>query len=948
MRACLRCLLGLACLVVAILGLPTLAVRAAEGKVAVRAESGPVAGRLMFIWPTSVKATLSVADGRAGLQFSRALDGDTAPAVRRLAGWLSGVDAGPAAHGLTLHLRAGVGARLAAFHPRLTVVEFFHEQPPATTPTDAAMAAPPPPHRFIPLPVSRPTMLPATLPSSDGAVASAGPAPGTGAGPGGPPASVTPDGMPPASVKIAGTTRARGVELRFHWNAEVPAAVFQHRDNLWLVFGAAGADVAGWRSLQRPELAAWLEPETTRDVGGARLFRLRLNRQVDVSVRRESSSWIVQLAEADGRSPPVRAADILRRDEREGELVATVDGQLVQLQEPRSGERMGALLTTAADVRHPGSVRLVDLELLDSAQGLAWLPLADGVRGVVEDDRFVLTRQGGLRLSGAVAAAPVERATPAVPTPVAETVGGRTGEPAERTAAEAGVPAVPLGLSALAPATSVSRQRQRHDLLARLAGLRGTPQALARLELARLFLADALGAEAGAALELVPADNVADPFPDRVRQSRAALSGAAAALSGRADTALAILLDRMLDQDPEVALWRAYAAARAMRSDLAAQELERSNGVLDRYPTPLRRALGLELASALIDRGDTGPALALLEGLRPLDLPTGLAGRLHVLAGLAMADGGRPADAEREFQAAAATGDLDTRTRAAFLRLSLPAAHGTMSAAAAAQAMTARRAGWHGHPWESRMLRRLAELQTSAGQDDDALATLEAAAATSPNPDAAAEITRDLARKVRGILQADDAIEAAPVTALARYRLYGRYLDGGHDDAALRARLAKGAAASGLLTTAAALGGAADGSADPPGGAAADLADAPADTAVPWRRQALFQTGDWASLADSAAADLPADHGATPLGPTSAEAAVWLGLAQAQLGHPDAAAAVADRYGPKVDRETAALLRLAATVPQKPASLQGLPAAVGAFAGELRAALDALPAGPGT
>lgn len=921
-----------------------MAVRAAEGKVAVRAESGPDAGRLMFIWPTSVEATLSMADGQAGLRFSRALDGDTAPAVRRLAGWLSGVDAGPAAHGLTLHLRAGVGARLAAFHPRLTVVEFFHEQPPATTPTDAAMEAPPPPHRFIPLPVSRPTMLPATLPSSDGAVASAGPAPGTGAGPGGPPASVTPDGMPPASVKIAGTTRARGVELRFHWNAEVPAAVFQHRDNLWLVFGAAGADVAGWRSLQRPELAAWLEPETTREVGGARLFRLRLNRQVDVSVRRESSSWIVQLAEADGRSPPVRAADILRRDEREGELVATVDGQLVQLQEPRSGERMGALLTTAADVRHPGSVRLVDLELLDSAQGLAWRPLADGVRGVVENDRFVLTRRGGLRLSGAVAAAPVERATPAVPPPVEETGGGRTGEPAERTAAEAGVPAAPLGLSALAPATSAGRQRRRHDLLAGLAGLRGTPQALARLELARLFLADALGAEAGAALELVPAG----PFPERVRQSRAALSGAAAALSGRVDTALAVLLDRMLDQDPEVALWRAYAAARAMRSDLAAQELERSNGVLDRYPTPLRRALGLELASALIDRGDTGPALTLLEGLRPLDLPTGLEGRLHVLAGLAMADGGRPADAEREFQAAAATRDLDTRTRAAFLRLSLPAAHGTMSAADAAQAMTALRAGWHGHPWESRMLRRLAELQTGAGHEDDALATLEAAAATAPDQEAAAEITRDLARKVRGMLQADDAIEAAPVTALARYRLYGRYLDGGNDDAGLRARLAKGAAASGLLTTAAALVGAAEGAADPLGGAVSTLADASADTAVPRRRQALFQTGDWTSLADSAAADLPEDHGTAPLGPAAAEAAVWLGLAQAQLGHPDAAAAVADRYGPKVDRGTAALLRLAATVPPKPASLQALPAAVGAFAGELRTALDALPAGPGT
>lgn len=771
------------------MGVPTMAARAIAGEVAIRTETSADGGRLMLIWPMSVTATLTVAERRASLRFSTAFNGDIALAMRQLAAWLSGLEAGPEANSLTLRLRDGVGARLAAFHPRLTVIELFREEQRTVAPV--AVAAAPAPHHFIPIPVSRPSMEPGTLPSVEAAVASAGTAPGQDTGHDGHPEAAAPADRPAAKVRVSGQAQSNGVELRFGWDAPVPAAAFQHRDQLWLVFGAADAEVAGWRSLQRPDLAAWLEPATSRNVGPARLFRLKLNRLADISVRRESASWIVRLAGAGHMRQPPDVPDILRRDAQAGTLQAMVDGEVAQLNDPETGERLGALLTLRADVRQPVPVRLVDLELLASAQGLAWRSLTDGVRGSVEADRFTLTRRGGLRLSAAGVATAADQAPLSASSPAPQPAADRAAEPAEPAASGTGSPPAPLGLAALAQTTSATRQRERHDLVASLADLGGTARTLARLQLARLYLADAMGPEAGTALELVPADALAGPSLDQLRQGRAALRGAAAALSGRVDTALAILLDRLLDQDPEVALWRAYAAARAMRSELAAQELQRSNGALDHYPTPLRRVLGLELASTLLDRGEAGPALALLDRLRPLDLPATIAGRLHVLAGLAMARAERPADAEQEFQAAATVGDLDTRIRAAFLRVSVPAARGALPAAAAADALAATAAGWRGHPWATTMLRRLAELQTSAGRDDDALATLEVAAEDAADQTDKTALGNEIGSRLRRLLQAGGAIDGAPMAALVRYRTYGRYLPETGDDPALRAQLAR-------------------------------------------------------------------------------------------------------------------------------------------------------------
>ena len=145
------------------------------------------------------------------------------------------------------------------------------------------------------------------------------------------------------------------------------------------LLGAARARPTGW---SRRRLGMWARPVSSVSSSGYRRTRGRRRRL-----------WLDRAASADGAGdttdPPYRH----QPDVRKGALQASASGQVVSVNEPKSGERLGLLLAAEAGLRQPHPVRLVDLELLPSAQGfvgapwpMAWATLATG--------RFVLTRPG--------------------------------------------------------------------------------------------------------------------------------------------------------------------------------------------------------------------------------------------------------------------------------------------------------------------------------------------------------------------------------------------------------------------------------------------------------------------------------------------------------------------------------------------------------------------------
>jgi hypothetical protein len=957
-------------------------------------------GRLILVWPAPTRATLTLAGEVAQLRAERPVAVPPASVTTPLAGWLLGAAANGDGSRLSLQLRPGTDTHLTQPHPRLTVIEFSKAPAPAVVAAPpslalaaadgAAMVAPAAgPARTMPVPRSRPALdAPAPLP----AIAATAIVVGDGAE-----STAESSPVPAGQVTVAATGGADALELRFRWGSTVPAAMFERAGQFWAVFPGGNAQVAGWRSLARPDVAAWLEPLATAAAGEARLFRFRIARPVRIEPRPSEDGWIVQVTAGEATSADAGSSPWVRDPER-GELAAETAGQVAQVRDPESGERLTLLLAPEGGLRHALPARLVDLELLPSLQGLVWRPLSDGMIAAVTDGRLTVTRPGGLRLSTVATEEAVPVPEPA-PSTVKQQLTAAAPEPddghAQAPEAVAATPPAPLKvtepavsgaleLGGLAALDAAGRQLARARLLDELRGLAGPQRARARLELARLYLADALGPEARTALELIDDRELGTAVAGPMRTARIALTGAAEALAGRPDPALASLLDHALDADAEIALWRAYAAALGARWPLATQEWQRSGGLPQAYPGPLRRRLGLELAATLLDHGDAGEARALLRQLAGIGLSGTDGARLRLLEGIADAREGRLREAEAAFAAAAAAGEGDIATRARFLLASVRADAGSLEPAAAATALAGERQSWRGHPWEPRMLERLAELQAAAGRQVEAIATRREAIARTADPAAAAAAREALRVQVAAWLT-DTGTPA--VARLAIHRAHGDLLDGTGIADRLRALLGEAAARAGLTDTAAGLldatapgpetraaqvalaealaaqgklkaaqrrlarvdsGGELDRelqaraaqTAGNPAQAAAALLGVGSASGRVLAREILALQGDWSELARRTGAELAAAGETAELDPSQAAAAVWFGLAQARLGRTDAAAAVAARYAERIRTpQLAGLLRLATMTA---AGQDGDGTMAGRFAAALRGELAAL------
>lgn len=745
------------------------------------------------------------------------------------------------------------------------------DPPPSPPPAPKAVAAP---ARTVPVPAPRPVLQ-----------AGKGLAPGTGQptlaaavqAPEAPMTAAIPD-----HGEVTGLQALGGVELSFAWPMPVRAAVFQRAGVLWATFDAAPGVAVGVAGLRDRSLAAWLEPLAPMTVDHAQLFRFQLRRKLRVEAVQDGATWRVRLT-PEGSNSPVEAPVGVRRDTGLGVLQGPAPVRALDLEDPETGERLGALLAAGGRLRQPAAVRLVDLELLPAAQGLAWQPLADGVTVAAGEGGFTLTREGGLRLSGG------NDDTPAPPhAPAAEQLARRpvaAASPSPLT----GPPAL-LGLPTLAGTDPVGRQKARLELAGRLAGMESLPRAAARLDQARLLLADGLGPEARTTLDRLLPDDLPPAAARSVERSRAALAGAAAALEGQPDKALGRLRGPALDDDQEVALWRAYAAARAGRHQFAGQEWQRGSAVLAAYPMPLRLTLGLEIAASLAQHGDARQARDLLALLHPVAAEAAAEARLQLLRGIAATRTEQPEVAEQALASAIDGGDADTAVRADFLLAITRHEQGALDAAGAAAVLATQRPGWRGHPWEARMLRQLGTLQMQAGEPLAAFATtLEAAGRPG---EAAAAATEDLRGRLKEVIRAAAAGKASPITALTLHRAHGELLDGDSEAPALRRELAGLAPAAGLDQSSHTLLEQV-GAKLPAGATALQPEEAAASRQ---RLDAATRAGDWAEAAREAEALLARHPGDGPLPEEGAAALVSLALARTHMDAPEAAAQLASRY----------------------------------------------------
>jgi hypothetical protein len=158
--------------------------------------------------------------------------------------------------------------------------------------------------------------------------------------------------------------------------------------HLWVVF--AGAMRPPEVLEVPPALGDHLGPAERVEASGGTAIRLSLHRPLLIETRREDGTWRVRVS-AEGQAPrlphPLRLTSPARLRLEAGE-----PPRLVVLLDPETGEQLTVWPLLQADL---GQIRqsLVELELLPTAQGLAWHVRSDRVRARILGKRWSSMRR---------------------------------------------------------------------------------------------------------------------------------------------------------------------------------------------------------------------------------------------------------------------------------------------------------------------------------------------------------------------------------------------------------------------------------------------------------------------------------------------------------------------------------------------------------------------------
>lgn len=514
----------------------------------------------------------------------------------------------------------------------------------------------------------------------------------------------------PLPVDLVST--ADGLSLRFGWQEPVAAAVFSSGDHLWIVFDRPAR-------VDLPQLKLRLRDK----VGGVELIdsaglTLRVAPQggANAIARREGLEWFVELHPS--RQRPVHVAAVVGRSDGEAEpasqtrpraesrlvidLPAT--GPVFRLIDPDLGEPLYAATSGVPGHGVTGPRDFVTFRLLESAQGVAIAPRADGlsIRGLGHG--VEIARAGSLWVT------PQTEPPPVLQAKLSESKSPRLFDFARW---HRGGPA--------------NFAADRQALVEAITKAPDNARGKARLDLARFFFAHGQVAEAHGLIQLVEQQD-----PNLIgTPSLKALRGIAQYLMGDVDEARRTLDHPSLQAEPEAALWRAGLAFAAGEAERALAAFGRGAHLLESYPPIYANRLALAMVDALLETEQHDRAREMLDWIAGNQPTAWQRGELDFRRGRLIARSDSQT-ATALWSELADGRHNSARVKAMIAKTELQLAKGEIKPAEAAANYDRLRYAWRGDELEFTVLRRLGALQLAAGDARAGLVTLRQAATYFP------------------------------------------------------------------------------------------------------------------------------------------------------------------------------------------------------------------------
>ncbi|MBR9973213.1 tetratricopeptide repeat protein [Magnetospirillum sulfuroxidans] len=706
--------------------------------------------RLVFDWPKTVGYTVASTEGSATIAFDRPAKVNTTALAAALPADVRVSEIKPQDNGTAIVLALPAGMRLRHFTsgPKVAVdlVRAAGTEPPARS--DGA----PPPPLAPAMGTSEPLPTPAPAPDSPSAPIKAEPPAPMPSSPAAPtlsppplvrpePTAAEPPPPPPKPVAL--------VSLGVPFDQPTGAAIFRRAGWLWLVFDRKTE--VDTKLLRRTGGDVVTQVEQVPGLKTGTALRLLTRTGYNPSVRKEGSLWVFDMAEQP--LTPKATLPVNRQFDFEdrGRLlipVADAPAKPIIFRDPEVGDQIQVMPVPAIGAGIRDHLVIPGAELLPTGQGIALLPLADGVRLDADRNGVEVSMPGGLYLSRDL------------PAPGSAPGAGSEGEGALIS------PGGPVDLSRWMRGGTDKFVPEHQKLMNRMAYIRPEEKNGQRLEVARHYLANGMAAEALGVLRLI-----AQTDPTMVDTANfAGVHGVAQYMMGHYPEAERDLSNPALAKDPQAQLW--LAAARSKQSDQPSKQallLRLAPEDMKGLHARLRMALGTEAVRSTAAAGDSKGANRIIEamagpGLSPRDL-----GTISHMQGIAAQAGKQWDQAIAKYQEAEDSQSRPDRAYAARARIELQLKRGLISTGEAIHQLEKLRFAWRGEDFEYQLLKRLGELLVTDGRYAEALRMMRSVVGNFPEHPDVATVQQAMSDTFEKLFLGGLADTLSPVAAIGLY-----------------------------------------------------------------------------------------------------------------------------------------------------------------------------------
>ena len=556
-------------------------------------------------------------------------------------------------------------------------------------------------------------------------------------------ADASPDGqgVPDGPLLVETELMGNSVRLTFPWTEHVATAVFERAGYLWVVFDRATAFELSEIS---EEVRAVIGEPSVMEMATGSALRFALPRRSLITVSEKDTRWVVMVGDVLLEQEAPVTVERTWTESGEARVKIALEGAApVRWIKDPVVQDMIAVVTAPGPIRGLLTpYRFVEFEALATAQGLAFVPLADDLLVHVSQDIVSVSRQRGLLLSSGADA----------------NGAGNLIIPDPRRLAFMDFP-----LWRGAPDDSFTQTRQ--SFLYRLASAGEEELQGVRLDYAKYLLARDLAPEALTVMRLVEQDQANIAFNPGFR----ALRGVMRYMAGHADAAVADLAVRGLERDRHAAFWRAMVYAELDNWRSASADFELGETVVEMYEPDLQARFRVKAAETALAVSELEVVAFQLDEIPESATDPEWLREADLIRAAMLERQNKSAEALEIYDRLADDPDRRTAMRARYARASAMHIMGALSDEDMIVALDRLRFMWRGDELELMVLARLGRLEVAHGDIGEGLKTMRTAVSLYHETELGRQLASEMTDIFANLFIDGGADKMAPVKALSLY-----------------------------------------------------------------------------------------------------------------------------------------------------------------------------------